>query len=252
MSGTTKDPELAALQTALGGLLPATSNVCTSGATLSVPLKGPDARGRFKLAKKRVTLKATTATGVDADTLKLTCLPRGWPSHGYDRRNTRATPLETILNPGTAATLVQKWDLALQAAIGTSNNGVTGTPAVGFGNVYFGSWSGIIVAARQTNGSIKWTYDTQSGMVPASVPGVSGSVTLTADGRAIAGDAAAVVHCLNAKNGKLIWKTSVGNAAVLPNQWLRLFLAGGLITPAIWPEAPSTKRFLPLKIWVER
>jgi hypothetical protein len=51
---------------------------------------------------------------------------------------------------GNAATLVQKWDLGLQAAIGTSNNGVTGTPAVGFGNVYFGSWNGFIVAAKQS------------------------------------------------------------------------------------------------------
>ena len=25
-------------------------------------------------------------------------------------------------------------------------------------------------------------------------------------------------------------------------QWLRFFLAGGLMTPAIWPEAPITKR----------
>ena len=213
VSGTTRDPELAALQTALGALLPATTNVCTTGRTLAVPLKGPDARGRFKLAKKKVKLKATTAAGIDADTLKLTCVPRGWPSHGYDRRNTRATPLETVLTPANAATLVQKWNLALQPALGTTNNGVTATPAVGFGNVYFGSWNGFMVAAKQTSGAVKWTYDTQSQGV-GFVPGISGSVTLTADGRALAGDANAVVHCVNAKNGKFLWKTPIGNPAV--------------------------------------
>jgi outer membrane protein assembly factor BamB len=43
---------------------------------------------------------------------------------------------------------------------------------------------------------------------------VSGSVTLTADGRALAGDTNAVVHCVNSKNGKLLWKTPIGNPAV--------------------------------------
>ena len=49
MRGTTSDPDLAALQSALSGLVPATTNVCTSGRTLDVPLKGPDSRGVFKL-----------------------------------------------------------------------------------------------------------------------------------------------------------------------------------------------------------
>lgn len=211
--GATTDPDLAALQSALSGLVPATTNVCTSGRTLTVPLKGPDARGRFKLAKKKVKLIATTATGVDADTLKLTCLPRGWPSHGYDRRNSRATPLETTLNPGNASQLAQKWNFDIATAIGTSNNGVSSTPTVGFGNVYVGSWNGFVIAIKQSTGSLKWKYDTQSQGV-GLVPGVSGSVTLTADGRALAGDAKGVLHCLNAKNGKLLWKTALGDPAV--------------------------------------
>ena len=33
-------------------------------------------------------------------------------------------------------------------------------------------------------------------------------------------------------------------------QKLRLPLLAGLITPAMWPEAPITKRFLPLNTWV--
>lgn len=213
VSGTTRDPDLAALHADLAALLPATAPVCTAGRTLAVTLKGPDARGRFKAAKKKVKLTATTAAGADADTMKLTCLPRGWPSHGYDRRNAKATPLETVLHPGNAATLVQRWDLSLQAAIGATNNGVSSTPAVGFGLVYVGSWNGFVVAAKQKTGTVKWTYDTQSQSI-GLVPGVSGSVTLTADGRALAGDARAVVHCLNAKNGKLLWKTALGNPAV--------------------------------------
>jgi polyvinyl alcohol dehydrogenase (cytochrome) len=211
--GTGSDPDLAALQSALSALVPAMTNVCTSGRTLAVPLKGPDARGRMKLAKKKVKLTATTAAGVDTDTLKLTCLPRGWPSHGYDRRNSRATPLETVLGPANAATLVQKWNLDLGTAVGTASNGVSATPAVGFGNVYIGSWNGFVVAVKESSGRLKWTYDTQSQGVGV-VPGVTGSVTLTADGRALVGDANAVLHCLEAKSGKLLWKTPLGDPAV--------------------------------------
>jgi polyvinyl alcohol dehydrogenase (cytochrome) len=203
-----RDPDLAALNTALNLLLPATTNVCTSGRHLTVALKGPDGLGRFRRAAKRVSLTARTAGGVDTDSVKLTCVPRGWPSHGYDRRNSRATPLETKLGPGLAVALMPKWNIALQAALGTGNNGVSSTPAVGFGLVYIGSWNGFVIAAKQSTGAIRWTYDTQSQGV-GLVPGVTGSVTLTADGRALVGDANAVVHCLNAKNGKLLWKTDL-------------------------------------------
>src|SRR5262249_57145620 len=90
-----KDPQVAALQSALTALLPATTNVCTTGHTLTVPLKGPDAVGHFQRARKRLRLHAVTAAGTDADFVRLTCIPRGWPPHGYDFRTTPATPAAT-------------------------------------------------------------------------------------------------------------------------------------------------------------
>ena len=210
VSGITRDPELAALQSALAGLVPATSNVCTTGRTLTVPLKGPDSLGRFKPGKKKVSLKAATAAGTDSDVLKLRCIPRGWPSHGYDHRNTRATPLETGLSPANASGLVLKWDLDLGAQIGGGANGVTSTPTVGNGLVYATSWSGFVVAAKPKNGAIKWKYDTQSG----NVNGVQSSATLTADGRVLVGDSRGVVHCLAATTGKLLWKAVIGDATI--------------------------------------
>jgi polyvinyl alcohol dehydrogenase (cytochrome) len=208
------DPQVAALQSALNALLPATTNVCTTGQTLTVPLKGPDSVGHFQRARKRVRLHAATATGTDADFVRLTCIPRGWPTHGYDFRNTRATPVETRISAGNASTLVQKWDLNLQTAIGAvSTNGVTSTPTVGFGLVFVGSWDGFIVAANQKTGTLRWKYDTQSQGIGLA-PGVTGSVTLTADGRALAGDSTGVVHCLDARTGRLLWKAVIGSASV--------------------------------------
>jgi hypothetical protein len=89
--GGTRDPDLAALSAALTALLPATTNVCTNGQTLAVPLKGPDRTGRFHRASKRVSLSAKTAAGNDGDRLKLTCVPHGWPMHGPTTPTTAPT-----------------------------------------------------------------------------------------------------------------------------------------------------------------
>ena len=42
-----------------------------------------------------------------------------------------------------------------------------------------------------------------------------------------------------------------GNLLAGPTQWLRFFAAGGLTTPAMWPEAPMTKRLGPGRCWVD-
>src|SRR5262249_47635809 len=224
VSGTSRDPDLAALQSALSALVPATSNVCTSGRTLTVPLKGPDAHGVFKPGKKKVSLKAATAAGTDSDSLKLRCMPRGWPSHGYDHRNTRATPNETTLSPANANALVLKWDLDLHALNPTSANGVTSTPTVGNGLVYVTSWNGMVIAARPNNGSIKWKYDTGSGITI----GVQSSATLTAEGRVLVGDSRGVVHCLSATSGKLLWKSVIGDPSV-DHIWASPTVVGGRV-----------------------
>ena len=208
VSGTS-DPDLQALSSALAALLPASSNVCTSGRTLAVPLKGPNPAGTYRRATKVVRVSAK-ATANDGDALKLTCVPRGWPGHGYDDRNRRATLVESSISPGNAATLTEKWTLDLQAREGGSSNGVTSTPTVGDGKVFVTSWNGNVYAVNASSGKVRWSYPTGTG----GGQGVQSSATLTADGRVLVGDSVAVLHCLDAKRGKLLWKTPLGNPAV--------------------------------------
>jgi outer membrane protein assembly factor BamB len=196
------DPDLKALAAALGALVPATANVCTSGRTLRVPLKGRP--GHLRPGSKTVALKARTAAGTDSDGVTFTCVPHDWPFFGYDHANRRASGVETVLGPANAAKLVQKWDLDLKAREGTGDNGVTSTPTVGNGVVYVTSWNGKVYAVKASNGKVKWTYDTK-----ASFMGVQSSATLTADGRLVVGDSVGVIHCLLAKTGKLLWQTSL-------------------------------------------
>ena len=109
ISGNTNSfPGLATLQTALNALLPAAASICTTGQSVVVPLKGPSSKGEYKAAKFSLKLTATAGTE-DEDSFKMVCVPRGWPSHGYDAANTRATPLETKIDSTNVSTLVAKW-----------------------------------------------------------------------------------------------------------------------------------------------
>src|SRR5262245_64927163 len=68
VGGANGNADLRNLQQAGQALLPATTNVCTTGQSVGVAL-----RGRSKKAAKRtVKLKARTAAGTDSDKVKLT------------------------------------------------------------------------------------------------------------------------------------------------------------------------------------
>ena len=217
------DPELKALANALAALLPASSHACTSGRSLTVPLKGPDRKGAYGRGSKVVRVSAR-AGSKDGDALKLTCVPRGWPSHGYDDGNRRATLAESRITPANASALKTKWTLDLKAREGGAANGVTSTPTVGNGRVFVTSWNGNVYAVDAATGKVRWTYAT--GAAPWS--GVQSSATLTADGRILVGDSAAVLHCLDAKKGKLLWKTPLGDSAV-DHIWASPVVANGRV-----------------------
>jgi len=209
VSNPLADPDLQALQTALDGLLPSVADACTSDRTLRVPLRGPDSRGRFRHASKKVRLVARTASDDDADRLKLTCVPRDWPSHGYDHANRRTNPLETALGPANAANLDIKWQFDIGAVDGPTDAGVTSTPTVGGGMVFVTAWNGKVYALDPANGRVRWRYD-----VGSTHLGIQSSATITADGRLLFGDSDAHMYCLLARSGKLLWKTSIGDPSV--------------------------------------
>lgn len=197
--GTT-DADIAAAQAAVDALLPAAAGVCTTGQALRVPLTVSG--GRQQATSKQVALAAVTGSGTDEDSLDVTCVPHGWPSHSYNAGNHRANPQETILTPENIAGLQVKWHFDI-LELGTPGLGaVTSTPTVGFGMVYVTSWNANVYALNQNTGEIEWTYS----FLPGFAIGTQSSATLTADGRLVIGDAGATVHCLDALTGRLLWK----------------------------------------------
>jgi len=208
----TKIPALATLQSAVSALLPATTNVCTSGVTLTLPLKGPTGKGDYKPTKAAVKV-LTRAGGVDKDTLRLRCVPHNWPSHGFGWTNQRSTPLETKITTANVSSLVEKWDFyEVQRDVEVSPGvfetqtvpvgAVSSTPTVDAKQVYVTSWDGHVYAVQAKTGKLKWDFDTES----AGQMGLQSSATVTADGRVLVGDSTGKLFCLSAKKGELLWK----------------------------------------------
>jgi polyvinyl alcohol dehydrogenase (cytochrome) len=207
VSGASKSPQLAALQTAIDALLPATTNLCTTGQELPVPLK-TSSSGAVKRGKG--TLKFTAEGGAlqDKNGVKLSCVPRNWPSQAYNHKNHRSTPVDTAVDATNVDELVLKWHFGIPDPVSASaSRGVTATPTLDERNVYVTSWNGLVYAVDRRSGKQKWSYDTES----SGFLGVQQSATLTADGRVLVGDSAAKVHCLSAKKGDVLWTAQVGD-----------------------------------------
>ena len=92
VSGASKFPQLGDLQAAIDALLPATTNVCTTAQELTVPLK-VSGSGAVKRGKGSVKITAEAGALQDKNGLRLSCVPRGWPSQAYNHKNHRSTPV---------------------------------------------------------------------------------------------------------------------------------------------------------------
>ncbi|MEJ2207372.1 MAG: PQQ-binding-like beta-propeller repeat protein, partial [Gemmatimonadota bacterium] len=195
-----KKGEVGSLVADVAALAPSTGTACSSGGQVAVPLK-PRKKGGFKAGKALVKVTAKGGAGKDKDKLKLRCLPREWPTHGYDPRNRRASPAETGITSATVDDLEPAWSLDIGSA-------VTSTPTVAHGLVYVTSWNGMLYAIDPRKGKVKWTFETQG------LAGIQSSAAVTADGRVLIADGNVNVHALDAKKGKLLWSRNIGTPPV--------------------------------------
>jgi outer membrane protein assembly factor BamB len=186
-----------ALADATKALLPAAGPVCTSGQTVALALKG-----KKKEARASIKVGARGSAGTDKDTLRLRCIRRDWPSHGFDHKNHRATPYETKIGPQNVAQLQPAWTFRVdEQTPDWFLNGVTATPTMGHGLLFVPAWNNTLYALVPKSGKIKWQYNAPGGI------GIHSSAAVTADGRVLFGDGVNVVHCLDARTGEALWTT---------------------------------------------
>jgi outer membrane protein assembly factor BamB len=202
-----KGADAGALDAAVEALLPAQAAVCTTGQTIGVALK-PTKKGKLKDGRASVKVAADGSAGKEKDTLKLRCMRRDWPSHGFNHANHRATPYETQIGVDNVATVEVAWEFPVDEQDDQQGAaGVTATPTMGHGLLFVPAWDGTLYALVPKTGKVKWKF-----AAPGSI-GIQSSASVTADGRVLFVDGLQNVHCLDAKTGKLLWKTSVKEIA---------------------------------------
>jgi polyvinyl alcohol dehydrogenase (cytochrome) len=116
-----------------------------------------------------------------------------WRSQGRDPDNTRYNPAETTLTSSTVAGLVERWSLA-------PLDGVTSTPTVAGGIVYFSDWSGDVHARCLANGDEIWTTD---------VAIEANASLLITDDAVFVPDARGSIHGLDRATGEVEWTTEL-------------------------------------------
>ncbi len=119
--------------------------------------------------------------------------PTAWPRYGLDATNSRYNASERAIAPETVACLQPRWSVDDLA-------GVTSTPAVVDGTVYFGDWEGDVHARDVADGTPRWITD-----VAAEV---NDSPLVTGDSVYV-GDADGWLHALDRETGDVRWRVEL-------------------------------------------
>ena len=122
-----------------------------------------------------------------------------WVGYGFNHLNTRNSVWEEEISPQTAADLAEVWRH-------DDVDGVTSTPAVYGGSVFFGAWDGTLRSVDAATGSLNWSTQLTSGsgagvMVDAS-PAVRGD-------RVFVGDAQGWFHAVDRETGAIDWSVQL-------------------------------------------
>lgn len=151
---------------------------------------------------------------------------------------------ETILNAGNAAKLKLHWKYKAGGAISTQ-------PIIANGTLYWGAWDGYEYAS-DLNGQVRWKANlgvTRPKNAQCSPPSAGIASTPTVATMPVNGTATQVLflgggdsnfYALNAATGKVLWKTSVGNADMMIWDSPALYNGSIYIGVASYGDCPLT------------
>ena len=118
-----------------------------------------------------------------------------WVTYMHDPSNTR-TNTETSITPANVARLRTSWSLGGLV-------GVSGTPAVAGGVVYFGDWQGTARAVRADTGAEVWHTSLPGGFI-VGAPAVIGDAVLIANGHTL--------YRLSRASGAIEWQVTTNES----------------------------------------
>ncbi len=145
------------------------------------------------------TAQGTTDAGDSSTTASICAGPftygpaTSWTRYGYDANNSRHNAAERAITPETIACLEERWSVDGLA-------GVTSTPAVADGTVYFGDWAGTLHARDVATGEPRWT--TPLGLQLDDSPLVGEELVWI-------GDNDGFVHAVSREDGSAQWSVEL-------------------------------------------
>jgi polyvinyl alcohol dehydrogenase (cytochrome) len=142
----------------------------------------------------------------------------GWPSFGRDLDNSRHAVNETEIGTHNVASLVEKWRWPAEEE---GAPGVTGTPAVVDGTVYFGTWHGEVVALNARNGRERWR-EKVADMAIDSSPCVAGNRLFVGSGGTVTNvldGGRGTVFALDRSNGNVLWSRRIEPGVASIHLW---------------------------------
>ena len=116
-----------------------------------------------------------------------------WSVYSHDHQNSRTNPAEDKISPANVARLTPRWRIE-------GLFGVTSTPAVVDGTVYFGDWSGVFHAVRASDGTEIWKQTLGTQIAPAP---------LVAGDRVYSPESSGNLFAMDRASGAVIWKTKL-------------------------------------------
>jgi polyvinyl alcohol dehydrogenase (cytochrome) len=135
-----------------------------------------------------------------------------WTTYQHDSGHSGFSTTSQI-NTSNVATLTPAWSFG-------TGGWVSGTPIVGDGIVYIGSWDGKMYALRESDGTVVWSYDAGTlPMAPCRTTYGIDSTAALAGSKLFFGTGLAQLFALNAANGQLIWRSQLADPNLAFHIW---------------------------------
>ena len=138
---------------------------------------------------------SASVTGSPSSTANVT--GAGWPTYGHDLSNTRTVTDDPYVTASAVGHLDAAWNIGNLV-------GVTGTPVVVGGIVYFGTSAGVVYAVDLATGKVAWSTFVASGEIVGSPAVADGAVFVAIGG---------VLYKLSASDGLTEWKAVTNPSA---------------------------------------
>lgn len=182
--------------------------LAASAAACASPASGPLAAGdASSTAAASPTVEPTAPQSVDglgaiasADPVVVIRPGIDWPGFGYDDANSLHVVDGGGIDLDTAADLVTAWEFPTEG-------GVTATPAVVDGVVYFGDWSGVLHAVRLNDGTGIWETTLSDAL--GGAPEVITATALVTDRRVFVPDLGGKLHAVDRETGAPVWSVAL-------------------------------------------